>query len=122
MMKPEEITTYGSWVKDRVLGVGGFGVVTLWRKQDEYIALKKCRWENVSFDQVTAKQRERWTLEVSIMKRLSHPNVVSFVQLPGDFASMKSELPVLSMEYCSLGDLRQVNLQNSLEIYLPNID
>lgn len=107
-MKPEEITTYGSWVKDRVLGVGGFGIVTLWRKQDEYIALKKCRWENVSFDQVTAKQRERWTLEVNIMKRLNHPNVVRFVQLPEDFSSMRAELPVLSMEYCSLGDLRQV--------------
>ncbi|CAL4062771.1 unnamed protein product, partial [Meganyctiphanes norvegica] len=69
------------WYKDKVLGTGGFGTVTLWRHNDtgETIALKKCRWgtpgtgtENI----LTPKHVERWEKEVEIMNRLTHNAVV----------------------------------------------
>lgn len=30
----DDLTTYGSWVRDRVLGCGGFGIVTLWKNEN----------------------------------------------------------------------------------------
>ncbi|XP_075233022.1 inhibitor of nuclear factor kappa B kinase subunit beta isoform X3 [Lycorma delicatula] len=108
----DDLIIYGSWVRDRVLGCGGFGIVTLWKNtvNNHYLALKKCRWDNAGANKeiISKKQKERWSKEVDIMKRLSHRNVVRSLPLPDEFRSMKSELPILSMEFCSLGDLRQV--------------
>lgn len=76
-----------------------------------FSALKKCRWDTFSNSPeiITKKQKERWSNEVEIMKRLSHRNVVQSIPLPDELRSMKSELPILCMEFCSLGDLRQVS-------------
>lgn len=69
-------------------------------------ALKKCRCGADNL--LTSKQKERWRKEVEIMQRLNHPNVVQAISLPEDLAKLPSILPILCMEYCSKGDLRQV--------------
>lgn len=69
-------------------------------------ALKKCRCGADTL--LTLKQKERWRKEVEIMQRLNHPNVVRAISLPEDLAKLPSILPILCMEYCSKGDLRQV--------------
>ncbi|XP_027227427.1 inhibitor of nuclear factor kappa-B kinase subunit alpha [Penaeus vannamei] len=101
------------WLKDKVLGTGGFGTVTLWRHNDtgETIALKKCRWgtpgtgtENI----LTPKHVERWEKEVEIMNRLNHQAVVRCFPVPDELTGPQGDLPMLCMEYCSGGDLRKV--------------
>ena len=64
---------------------------------------------------MSAKHKERWSKEVEIMSRLSHPNVVKILKIPSDLEKLPTELPILCMEYCCKGDLRKVG---SL-IYLP---
>ncbi|KAG0728200.1 Inhibitor of nuclear factor kappa-B kinase subunit alpha [Chionoecetes opilio] len=109
--KQEKPVTY-PWLKDKVLGTGGFGTVTLWRHSDtgETIALKKCRWgtpgtgtENI----LTPKHVERWEKEVEIMNRLRHSAVVRCFQVPTELTGPPGDLPMLCMEYCSGGDLRK---------------
>ncbi|KAK3888835.1 hypothetical protein Pcinc_007144 [Petrolisthes cinctipes] len=111
-VKSEKPATF-PWLKDKVLGTGGFGTVTLWRHNDtgETIALKKCRWgtpgtgtENI----LTPKHVERWEKEVEIMNRLSHMAVVRCFQVPTELKGPPGDLPMLCMEYCSGGDLRKV--------------
>ncbi|XP_078319529.1 inhibitor of nuclear factor kappa-B kinase subunit alpha-like [Crassostrea virginica] len=99
-------TKKGSWVEEKILGSGGFGQVVLWKNEDsgEYIALKKCRVQS----EMTPKHRERWKLEVDIMQRLNHPNVIAAKDVPPELNVMAGELPLLAMEYCSKGDLRKV--------------
>lgn len=138
-MSFEEPVELKNWKRERVLGSGGFGTVTLWRQKhgDQMIgnnlsflifvkiflvhpvfchflvttcilqkALKKCRCGADSL--LNTKQKERWRKEVEIMQRLNHPNVVRALPLPEDLAKLPSVLPILCMEYCSKGDLRQV--------------
>lgn len=108
-MENNEIgTEIGGWIRGHVLGHGGFGMVILWKKKDstETIALKQCRWGHDAT--MTPKHKHRWKLEVEIMKRLSHPNVVRAVDVPSVLDVPETELPLLAMEYCSGGDLRKV--------------
>jgi len=43
------------------------------------------------------------------MLRLSHPNVVQGIELPHELKCLvTTDMPVLAMEYCQLGDLRRV--------------
>ncbi|XP_061182095.1 inhibitor of nuclear factor kappa-B kinase subunit alpha-like [Saccostrea echinata] len=96
----------GDWVEEKILGSGGFGQVVLWKNEDsgEYVAIKKCRVQS----EMTQKHRERWTLEVDIMKRLDHPNVIAAKDVPSVLNVSTGELPLLAMEYCPGGDLRKV--------------
>ncbi|XP_062617886.1 inhibitor of nuclear factor kappa-B kinase subunit alpha-like [Saccostrea cucullata] len=96
----------GEWVEEKILGSGGFGQVVLWKNEDsgEYVAIKKCRVQS----EMTQKHRERWTLEVDIMKRLDHPNVIAAKEVPPVLNVGTGELPLLAMEYCPGGDLRKV--------------
>lgn len=98
----------GEWKRERVLGAGGFGMVVLWRNLNtsQHIALKQIRWANDPM--LTPKHKQRWTQEVDIMKRLSHPNVVSAVDVPEILNVTNDGLPLLAMEYCTGGDLRKV--------------
>lgn len=101
----------GDWIKERELGKGSFGTVVLWKhkRTDEKLAIKTCQWG----DELTEKHRERWTKEVEMLQNCRNPNIVSTKDLPPEFVTgleraNPSRLPILCMEYCSGGDLRQV--------------
>lgn len=68
----------------------------------EQIAIKQCRQE------LSPKNRDRWCLEIQIMRRLNHPNVVASRDVPEGMQSLApNDLPLLAMEYCQGGDLRR---------------
>lgn len=107
----DDIIFIGDWIKDRVLGSGSFGVVVLWKhkRTDEKLAIKTCKWG----DELTSKHKERWTKEVEMLESCRHPNIVGTKELPPEFViglqrANPSGLPILCMEYCSGGDLRQI--------------
>nr|XP_026492945.1 inhibitor of nuclear factor kappa-B kinase subunit alpha [Vanessa tameamea] len=106
-----DVVFIGDWIKDRVLGSGSFGIVVLWKHKnnEQKLAIKTCKWG----DELTTKHRERWTKEVEMLQICNHPNIVATKELPPEFVTglaraNPSNLPILCMEYCSGGDLRQV--------------
>uniref|UniRef100_A0A669CM06 Inhibitor of nuclear factor kappa-B kinase subunit alpha n=1 Tax=Oreochromis niloticus TaxID=8128 RepID=A0A669CM06_ORENI len=95
----------GSWEMKERLGMGGFGHVYLYQhlESGEKIAVKLCRLE------LNSKNKDRWTREIQIMKKLNHVNVVQARDVPAELNSIAiNDLPLLAMEYCSKGDLRKV--------------
>lgn len=80
--------------------------------------MKKCRVQS----EMTPKHRERWKLEVDIMQRLSHPNVIAAKDVPPEINVMAGELPLLAMEYCSKGDLRKVTNKTELKGFYYQFD
>ncbi|KAF7388675.1 hypothetical protein HZH68_012617 [Vespula germanica] len=101
------IVTPKNWNYERILGTGGFGIVKLWvhKPTGRKLAIKQCKWNDT---QLTTIQKERWTREVEIMKRLTHPNIVKAIHIPFKFLDEDKSMPVLCMEYCTMGDLRKV--------------
>lgn len=100
-MQPQ---TCGPWELKERLGTGGFGNVTLWQNKESsvQIAIKQCRQE------LSAKNKGRWSLEIQIMKRLNHMNVVAAREVPEELQKLATnDLPLLAMEYCQGGDLRK---------------
>uniref|UniRef100_A0A8C0WDA5 Inhibitor of nuclear factor kappa-B kinase subunit beta n=1 Tax=Castor canadensis TaxID=51338 RepID=A0A8C0WDA5_CASCN len=96
--------TCGAWEMKERLGTGGFGNVIRWHNQEtgEQIAIKQCRQE------LSPRNRDRWCLEIQIMRRLSHPNVVAARDVPEGMQNLApNDLPLLAMEYCQGGDLRK---------------
>ncbi|KAM7415906.1 hypothetical protein PAMA_018123 [Pampus argenteus] len=95
----------GSWELKERLGTGGFGNVTRWQNKDteEQVAIKQCRQE------LSDRNKERWCLEIQIMKRLDHVNVVAAREVPEGMQKLvaTNDLPLLAMEYCQGGDLRK---------------
>lgn len=95
----------GPWELKERLGTGGFGNVTRWQNRDteEQIAIKQCRQE------LGERNKERWCLEIQIMKRLKHVNVVAAREVPEEMTKLvaPNHLPLLAMEYCQGGDLRK---------------
>ncbi|KAM8760406.1 inhibitor of nuclear factor kappa-B kinase subunit beta [Acanthopagrus schlegelii] len=95
----------GPWELKERLGTGGFGNVTRWQNKDteEQIAIKQCRQE------LSERNKERWCLEIQIMKRLDHISVVAAREVPEGMQKMvaTNDLPLLAMEYCQGGDLRK---------------
>uniref|UniRef100_A0A8C2ZNI8 IkappaB kinase n=1 Tax=Cyclopterus lumpus TaxID=8103 RepID=A0A8C2ZNI8_CYCLU len=102
---PLQQQSCGSWELKERLGTGGFGNVTRWQNKDteEQIAIKQCRQE------LSERNKERWCLEIQIMKRLDHVNVVAARDVPEGMHQMITinDLPLLAMEYCQGGDLRK---------------
>ncbi|KAG7332294.1 hypothetical protein KOW79_004128 [Hemibagrus wyckioides] len=101
---PMQPQNCGPWELKERLGTGGFGNVTRWQNKDtcEQIAIKQCRQE------LSAKNKERWCLEIQIMKRLNHVNVVAAREVPEELKKLATnDLPLLAMEYCQGGDLRK---------------
>uniref|UniRef100_A0A7N8WT19 Inhibitor of nuclear factor kappa-B kinase subunit alpha n=1 Tax=Mastacembelus armatus TaxID=205130 RepID=A0A7N8WT19_9TELE len=95
----------GSWEMKERLGMGGFGNVYLYQHLElgEKIAVKLCRLE------LNPKNRDRWSREIQIMKKLNHVNVVQAREVPKELSCIAlNDLPLLAMEYCSKGDLRKV--------------
>lgn len=117
-----DLVFIGDWTKDRVLGSGSFGVVVLWRhnRTDEKLAIKTCKWS----DELKDKHRERWTKEVEMLQKTNNANIVSTKELPPEFIKglervNPSRLPILCMEYCGGGDLRQLLHKPELCAGLP---
>ncbi|XP_041866785.1 inhibitor of nuclear factor kappa-B kinase subunit alpha-like [Melanotaenia boesemani] len=95
----------GSWEFKERLGMGGFGHVYLYQHLETgaKIALKLCRLE------LNHKNKDRWSREIQIMKKLNHVNIVQAREVPAELSSIAlNDLPLLAMEYCSRGDLRKV--------------
>ncbi|NXG02846.1 IKKB kinase, partial [Sakesphorus luctuosus] len=94
----------GPWEMRERLGTGGFGNVVRWHNKEtgEQVAIKQCRQE------LSPRNRDRWALEIQIMKRLNHPNVVAARDVPEGMQKLApNDLPLLAMEYCQGGDLRK---------------
>ncbi|XP_023139240.1 inhibitor of nuclear factor kappa-B kinase subunit beta [Amphiprion ocellaris] len=95
----------GPWELKERLGTGGFGNVTRWQNKDteEQIAIKQCRQE------LSERNKERWCLEIQIMRRLDHINVVAAREVPEGMEKLMAtnDLPLLALEYCQGGDLRK---------------
>ncbi|KAI4898757.1 hypothetical protein NFI96_014142 [Prochilodus magdalenae] len=101
---PMQPQNCGPWELKERLGTGGFGNVTRWQNKDtgDQIAIKQCRQE------LSSKNKERWCLEIQIMKRLNHVNVVAAREVPEELQKLAiNDLPLLAMEYCQGGDLRK---------------
>ncbi|XP_061809812.1 inhibitor of nuclear factor kappa-B kinase subunit alpha-like isoform X2 [Nerophis lumbriciformis] len=95
----------GQWEMKERLGIGGFGHVYLYQhlESGKKLAVKICRLD------LSSKNKERWTREIQIMKKLNHVNVVEASEVPEELSSIAlNDLPLLAMEYCSRGDLRKV--------------
>ncbi|XP_065077620.1 inhibitor of nuclear factor kappa-B kinase subunit alpha [Ochlerotatus camptorhynchus] len=116
MAQSEDPPFVGDWYREKKLGSGGFGFVTLWKnhKTKEMVAIKKC---HILLDksEMTDKNCERWCNEVSLMtNKVRNENIVRTVQVqPESFLQelvkhSANKLPVLCMEYCEGGDLRRV--------------
>ena len=75
--------------------------------QSTSIALKKCRLVH----EMKKKHKERWSMEIEIMLRLQHENVIQALHVPEPLKVLQEshDLPMLAMEYCSEGDLRSVS-------------
>ncbi|XP_043991990.1 inhibitor of nuclear factor kappa-B kinase subunit alpha-like [Gambusia affinis] len=94
-----------SWTNKERLGMGGFGHVYLYQHNEtgEKIAVKLCRLD------LSVKNKERWSREIQIMRKLNHVNIVQARDVPEDVTSIAlNDLPLLAMEYCAKGDLRKV--------------
>lgn len=116
MMASEDPPFVEDWHREKRLGSGGFGFVTLWKnhKTNEMVAIKKC---HILLDksEMTDKNCERWCNEVALMtKKVRNENIVSTVSVqPESFLQelikhSANKLPILCMEYCEGGDLRRV--------------
>ncbi len=91
------------------LGTGSFGMVHVWEHSSsgEKVALKRCRFGPEVL--LSDKHRDQWRQEVDIMLRLQHPNVVRCRTVPEELAASPEHddrLPMLCMEFCGGGDLR----------------
>ncbi|CAL1531320.1 unnamed protein product [Lymnaea stagnalis] len=106
MMDVKKEEKQETWKNIQVLGQGAFGYITLWMNQasNEKIAIKTCRHK----EEMPDKTWERWKMEVFIMSRLNHDNVIRSVAVPPQLQPGKDSPPILAMEFCQGGDLRKV--------------
>uniref|UniRef100_A0A669C8X0 Inhibitor of nuclear factor kappa-B kinase subunit alpha n=1 Tax=Oreochromis niloticus TaxID=8128 RepID=A0A669C8X0_ORENI len=96
---------FGDWELKERLGMGGFAHVYLYQHMQthEKLAIKMCRLE------LTPRNKDRWSREIQIMKKLNHINIVTAQEVPEEVEPIAlNDLPLLAMEYCSRGDLRKV--------------
>jgi NIMA (never in mitosis gene a)-related kinase len=83
----------------KVLGEGSYGKVYLMRHKRErkLMCVKVIKIKNIP-----KKEREACRTEVDLLKRLNHPNIVSYRE---SFLSPRKESLCIAMEYCDGGDL-----------------
>jgi NIMA (never in mitosis gene a)-related kinase len=83
----------------RLLGEGSFGKVYLMRDKvrRNFVCVKVIKIKNIP-----KKEREATKLEVDLLRRLHHPNIVRYLD---SFLSKNNETLCICMEYCDGGDL-----------------
>jgi serine/threonine protein kinase len=83
----------------RVLGEGSFGKVYLMRDKPRraLVCVKVIKIRNIP-----KKEREATKMEVDLLRRLNHPNIVRYMD---SFLSRNGESLCICMEYCDGGDL-----------------
>ena len=82
-----------------MIGHGSFGVIRkVRRKHDGHVLCRK----EISYLQMSSKEREQLQAELQILKGLRHPNIVAYFEREHMKAS--SDLHIY-MEYCEHGDL-----------------
>lgn len=83
----------------RIIGEGSFGKVYLMRDKvnRKFVCVKVIKIKNIP-----KKEREATKMEVDLLKRLHHPNIVRYVD---SFLSKNNESLCIAMEYCDGGDL-----------------
>ena len=83
----------------RILGEGSFGKVYLMRDKIRrtFVCVKVIKIKNIP-----KKEREATRMEVDLLRRLHHPNIVRYID---SFLSKNNESLCICMEYCDGGDL-----------------
>lgn len=78
----------------RVLGEGSFGKVYLMRDKVRrtFVCVKVIKIKNIP-----KKEREATKMEVDLLRRLHHPNIVRYID---SFLSKNNESLCICMEYC----------------------
>lgn len=78
----------------RVLGEGSFGKVYLMRDKIKrnFLCVKIIKIKNIP-----KKEREATKVEVDLLRRLHHPNIVRYID---SFLSKNNESLCICMEYC----------------------
>lgn len=96
--------TVGEWQCDQRLGTGAFGIVHVWsRSNGDQVAIKTCKHLK------DPSQVSRWRQEVDVFGNLRHVNIVKSRELPVEFQNhFGPDPPVLCMDFCDGGNLRQV--------------
>ncbi|CAG7723601.1 unnamed protein product [Allacma fusca] len=133
LFKMDEGVTVGDWECVRILGKGSYGIVGLWKNgQDgQLLAVKKfeVRTSPAPSAKILEDLKDRYKQEVTMMyNQINNPHVVATIPAPVELTSkivqgsqtesgtkrdskyelVEPELPLLCMEYCSGGDLRQL--------------
>lgn len=83
----------------KILGEGSFGKVYLMRDKGKrnLVCVKIIKIKNIP-----KKERDATKMEVDLLRRLHHPNIVRYID---SFLSKNSESLCICMEYCDGGDL-----------------
>ena len=92
----------------RVLGEGSFGKVYLMRDKVRrtFVCVKVIKIKNIP-----KKEREATKMEVDLLRRLHHPNIVRYID---SFLSKNNESLCICMEYCD-------GVSSILSIYVTDI-
>lgn len=81
------------------IGKGSFGVVRKVKSRDTGEVLV---WKEINFEKMSSREKQQLVTEVNLLKELSHPNIVKYVDRIVDKANSRV---YIIMEYCSKGDL-----------------
>uniref|UniRef100_A0A8C4RYN9 non-specific serine/threonine protein kinase n=1 Tax=Erpetoichthys calabaricus TaxID=27687 RepID=A0A8C4RYN9_ERPCA len=88
----------------RMIGEGAFGKAFLVKLK---VTNKQCVIKEVNFSKMPAKEKEASRKEVTLLSRMKHPNIVTFIN------SFEERMNLyIVMEYCDGGDLmKKINMQ-----------
>lgn len=99
----------GDWEIQKLIGSGAFGSVYLLKKlkSDEKIAVKVCHWK---MEEMLPKFVMKWIMEVEAMSNFNNRTIVKVRKSINLTPWMQNtgvvKLPILCMEYCDGGNLR----------------
>ena len=95
----DDMSAADKYEQIRILGEGSFGKVYLMRDKVRraLVCVKVIKIRNIP-----RKEREATRMEVDLLRRLNHPNIVRYLD---SFSSSRGESLCIAMEYCDGGDL-----------------